>query len=425
MSAMGIAVATFVAVVLFIVWGKVHRAYVGLAASAFLVAIGILTPIEALQRVDINVIGLLVGMSVIVYYLKESGVFGWASAKIVGLLGRKPLNALVVFTFTGSLVSAILDNVSTTILLSPIAIFLSTAFNISIVPFVIGIALGSNLVGAALMIGDPPSMMVASALNLSFMDFILFQGRPSMFFIVMCACPFAALTLRFTARKYFKGARKTAALKGWVNVNKPLAVKSLSMFALVVALLSLRGVYDVPLWFPPLLGAGILSAMAGRKALRPFVREVDWKTLAFISSVFVLSGALVKTGFIDLLSLEIYRLSGGDSLTASSVLIWLSVLMSAFIDNIPYFATMIPLVITLSERSGMNVFTLMWALLLGGSLGGNCTYIGAAANAVAVGIVEKNERRVPFVEFAKMGVPFTIIAILMGQLFHFILYILV
>jgi Na+/H+ antiporter NhaD/arsenite permease-like protein len=427
---MGIAVAIFIATFAFIAWGKIHRAYIGLASSLLLLILGILTPYEAFSYLDFNVVGLLVGMAVITYYLEKSGVAGWVSIKLIKAVGPNPINMLIMFASVGSLISAILDNVSTTILLSPIAISVARTLGVSIVPYVIGVALGSNLVGAALMIGDPPSMMVASALNLNFVDFIVFNGKPSMFFLIMAACPIAALTLRITARKYFKsvrlaGERLKLDERQYIR-DKLLIAEVLTVFFLTIFLLSIRNIYNIPMWFPPLLGASIISILRvfSENVLKPFIEGVDWKTIVFISSVFVITGGLTETGFIDLLSLKIYELCGANIVSASAVLIWISVLLSGFIDNIPYFATMIPLVIKLSKVSGMNVYTLMWALLLGGSLGGNCTYVGAAANAVGVGIVEKNERKVSLLEFMKLGVPYTVIAVAFGELLHYIFYIL-
>jgi len=427
---MGIAVAIFIATFAFIAWGKIHRAYIGLASSLLLLILGILTPYEAFSYLDFNVVGLLVGMAVITYYLEKSGVAGWVSIKLIKAVGSNPINMLIMFASVGSLISAILDNVSTTILLSPIAISVARTLGVSIVPYVIGVALGSNLVGAALMIGDPPSMMVASALNLNFVDFIVFNGKPSMFFLIMAACPIAALTLRITARKYFKsvrlaGERLKLDERQYIR-DKLLIAEVLTVLFLTIFLLSIRNIYNIPMWFPPLLGASIISILRvfSENVLKPFIEGVDWKTIVFISSVFIITGGLTETGFIDLLSLKIYELCGANIVSASAVLIWISVLLSGFIDNIPYFATMIPLVIKLSEVSGMNVYTLMWALLLGGSLGGNCTYVGAAANAVGVGIIEKNERKVSFLEFMKLGVPYTVIAVAFGELLHYIFYIL-
>jgi len=427
---MSIAVAIFIATFAFIAWGKIHRAYIGLASSLLLLILGILTPYEAFSYLDFNVVGLLVGMAVITYYLEKSGVAGWVSIKLIKAVGPNPINMLIMFSSVGSLISAILDNVSTTILLSPIAISVARTLGVSIVPYVIGVALGSNLVGAALMIGDPPSMMVASALNLNFVDFIVFNGKPSMFFLIMAACPIAAFTLRITARKYFKsvrlvGERLKLDERQYIR-DKLLIAEVLTIFSLTIFLLSIRNIYNIPMWFPPLLGASIISILRvfSENVLKPFIEGVDWKTIVFISSVFIITGGLTETGFIDLLSLKIYEVCGVNIVLTSAVLIWISVLLSGFIDNIPYFATMIPLVIKLSKVSGMNIYTLMWALLLGGSLGGNCTYVGAAANAVGVGIVERNERRVSLLEFMKLGVPYTVIAVAFGELLHYIFYIL-
>jgi len=421
-NGMWIAVAVFAIAIAFIAWGKVHRAYVGLASVALLIVTGALPPDRALNYLDINVVGLLIGMAVITYYLEKSGFAGWITERFLRFSGLKPMNALVAFAVLGSLISAVLDNVSTTLLLAPIAIRLATAFDVSPVPYVVAAALGSNLVGAALMIGDPPSMMVASALDLSFTDFIVFNGRPSVFFFIMAACPIAALTLLFTTKKYFKGVRSSANLGLVTAKDNVLLVEALTIFLFVVVLLSIRDAYGIPLWAPPLMGALTLLTLRAPvdKSMEALVRGVDWKTIIFVSSILLMTGGLAETGFIDLVVAKLYGLCGTDVAAASAVIIWLSVLFSAFIDNIPYFAAMIPMVVRLSEISGMNVYTLMWALLIGGSLGGNCTYIGASANAVAVGLLEKRGHRVSLLEFMRMGVPHTIVAVLVGEALHYL-----
>jgi len=421
-SDMWIAVAVFVAAIALIAWGKVHRAYVGLVSAALLIVVGVLPLDRILAYLDVNVVALLVGMAVITYYLERSGFAAWIAERFLRLFGFKPMRALVAFAILGSLISAILDNVSTTLLLAPIAIKLAGALGVSPVPYVIATALGSNLVGAALMIGDPPSMMVASALDLSFTDFIVFNGRPSVFFFIMATCPIAALTLLFTTKKYFKRVRSSANLGLVTAKDDVLLVETLTIFLFVVVLLSIRNAYRIPLWAPPLMGALILLALRApaEKSMEALVRGVDWKTIIFVSSILLMTGGLVETGFIDLVVAKLYELCRVDVVTASVVIIWLSVLLSAFIDNIPYFAAMIPMVVRLSEISGMNVYTLMWALLIGGSLGGNCTYIGASANAVAVGLLEKRGHRVSLLEFMRMGVPHTIVAVLVGEALHYL-----
>ncbi|AEH51391.1 ArsB/NhaD family transporter [Pseudothermotoga thermarum] len=425
-----ISIVVFIVVISLVIWGRIHRFYAGLLGVVALLILGVLTPEDIIRYADFNVACLLIGMGIIAYYMEKSGIAAWIAIKFVKKVGRDPFKSLYILSVVGSLISALLDNVSTTILLAPIAINIARSMGVSIVPFVVGVALGANLVGAALMIGDPPSMMVASALDLSFTDFIVFKGKPSIFFIIMVAVPVASATLLFTARSYIDKKNSNNNLvvpdeKQYLK-DKVLIAEVISVFTLVVILLSIRSTYNIPLWFPPLLGALLITIMRIRRnnVLEPLRVSVDWLTIGFIVEMTILTGALYKTGVIDTLASYIHLYSRNNIVIASSIIIWASVLISAFIDNIPYFATMIPLVVKLSEISGMNIYTLMWALLLGGSLGGNCTYIGAAANAVAVGIVEKNERKVTFVEFVKLGVPHTVTAVLIGQILHYILYIL-
>ncbi|MCS7139343.1 MAG: SLC13 family permease [Candidatus Nezhaarchaeota archaeon] len=428
-NGMVIAIVVFVASIALIAWGRIHRAYIGLAASLILLALGIVPLHKVSEYVDVDVLGLLIGMAIITYYLEKSGFARWIASRFLRVFGRSPMNSLIALAYLGSLISLVLDNVSTTLLLAPVAIGIAESLGVSIVPYVIGVALGANLVGAALMVGDPPSMMVASALDLSFTDFILFQGKPSIFFIIMAACPIAALTLGVTAKRYIDGSRASMSARLDLNEyrmsDRGLFLTAMTVFLCVVVLLSVRNVYNIPLWMPPLLGGLLLLTIRAPcdKSLDPLLKGVSWKTLIFISSVFILTGGLVETSFLTILTLEVYELCKADALIASTLLIWLSVLLSAFIDNIPYFAMMIPTVMRLAEISGMNVYTLMWALLMGGSLGGNCTYIGASANAVAVGILEKRGHKVSFIEFSKIGAPYTVVAILVGEAIHYLIFI--
>ncbi|MDH5815203.1 MAG: SLC13 family permease [Candidatus Nezhaarchaeota archaeon] len=424
-SNMIIAIIIFVASIVLIAWGRVHRAYVGLVSATIFIVFGLLPLNKVLSYLDINVIGLLTGMAVITYYLERSGFTDWVTITFLKFSGFKPLNALLILAMLGSLISAVLDNVSTTLLLAPIAFRLASSFGVSAVPYVLAVALGSNLVGAALMIGDPPSMMVASALNLSFIDFIVFEGRPGVFFIIMAACPIAALTLLVTAKKYVKSSSSSADLKFVVSKNEVVLAEALTIFFLVVLLLSVRKVYEIPLWVPPIIGALVILALRApvEKSLDAIIKGVDWKTIAFVVSILLMSGGLAEVGFIDLIAKKVYEASESDVVVTSAILIWISVLFSAFIDNIPYFAIMIPMVMTLSKLSGMDVYTLMWALLIGGSLGGNCTYIGASANAVAVGLLEKRGYKVSFLEFTKLGVPYTMTAVLIGEALHYLIFI--
>ncbi|MEM4576360.1 MAG: SLC13 family permease [Candidatus Nezhaarchaeales archaeon] len=421
-----IAVAIFAISVVLIVWGKVHRVYIGLVSIATLIAVGILPLDKAPKYLDVNVVGLLVGMSIITYYLEMSGLAGWISSKIVKITGFRSMHALITLVLLGSLISAILDNVSTTLLLAPIAISLARAFEVSAVPYVIGVALGSNLVGAALMIGDPPSMMVASALNMSFLDFIVFEGKPSIFFMIMASCPVAALTLTITAKKYLKNSRSSSfSIELEPIKDKALLVEAIGVLAVVIALLSIRNIYGIPLWFPPIMGALILLALRAPRdrSLKKVIKGIDWKSTVFVASVLLMVGGLAETGFIDAVASMLCGLCKSDIMVASTTIIWISVLFSAFIDNIPYFAAMIPVVMKLSTTSSMDVHTLMWALLIGGSLGGNCTYIGASANAIAVGLLEKKGFKVSFVEFMRFGVPYTVAAILVGEVLHYLIFI--
>ncbi len=423
-----IVLAAFAGMVAGIASDKIERWLAALAAGfACLAAVSaalLANPVAlALEWIDWNVLGLILGMNVISNMLTESG----AVTRLAEALARRTRSyvwIIVALAMIAGWVSVVVDNVSTVLLMTPLAMSVAAALGISPAPIMVSIALASNTAGAATLVGDPPSAMTASAFNLGFGDFFWFQGRPGMFFITVIPMTIAILLLPWITRHLEGKPWDPSRCSHKINraFDKLLAMEVLAALALVIALLTLKDALPSPLntlAVPALLGAALLVAAASltgkADAARRALRELDWQLLAFLAGVFMVSGAFYASGLTKLV-VEAVAAASINIHAAVASLVWASVLVSAFLDNIPYFAIMLPAVKQLAAALGYNQYTLAWALLAGGTLGGNITYIGASANAAAVSQLDRNGCHVSFKEFTKAGLIYTLVAVGLAHL---------
>ena len=405
-----------------------HRTSVALVGAAgiilAIIAIGDLQIEESfdfiVDAVDFNTIGLLFGMMIIVAIMAESGIFQWVGIKASKISkGNLWKLLLLLCTFT-AVVSMFIDNVTTVLLMVPVTIAVFGIYRISPLPFILAQALASNIGGAATLIGDPPNIMIGSATGIDFNTFILHLG-PTV------AVSFAAslFLLRFMFRKEIKAQvqnldqlmamDESAYLK-----DKGLLKKSFVVLAAVIALFVMHGSLGLEPSVIALGGAAVLLALTRASPEKVF-REVDWPTLVFFAGLFVMVGAAEHAGLIDLLSQAALRLTGGDPWVTFIVIVWMSAIASAFVDNIPFTATMIPLVETLSTSpaiasafAGFDVSPLWWALALGADFGGNGTLIGSSAGVVAAGLSEKFGHKISFNRWFRIGFPFMLMTVAIG-----------
>jgi Na+/H+ antiporter NhaD/arsenite permease-like protein len=351
-------------------------------------------------------------MMVIVGVLRQTGVFEyvaiWAAKRAKG----RPFRVMTLLCLITALASAGLDNVTTVLLIAPVTLLVCERIGVRPVPFLIAEALASNIGGTATLVGDPPNLIVASRSGLGFNDFLVNLGP----IVVVMLVAFVAMS-RFLFRKDFTASPDQVAqvmeLDEREAIQDPaLLARSLVVLGLVLAAFTLHGVLHLEPSVVALLGAGLLVAISG---LRPqtYLVDVEWETLLFFAGLFILVGSLVKTGVIDLLAGGLTGLTGNSLPTAMMLILWGSAALSAIVDNIPFVATMTPVVDQLVGSGGpfAGKDGLWWALVLGADLGGNATAIGASANVVVAGIAKRNGHTLGFWEFTKYGAVVAVITL--------------
>jgi Na+/H+ antiporter NhaD/arsenite permease-like protein len=401
----------------------VHRAVIALFGAAMIIIIvvttGILTPADsfefAINSIDFNTIGLLLGMMIIVAILAETGIFQYIGIKLSKISkGNLYLLLVLLGTFTG-VSSMFIDNVTSVLLMVPVTISIFRILNVSPIPFILAQVLTSNVGGAATLIGDPPNILIGSAANIDFNSFIINMG-PAV--AISLAASLILLKLLFRKELKVKPQHLDELMSRHEDVfiaeKKGLLKKSLAvLFAVIVLFVILGGLHVEPSLIA-LGGAGTLMLITRANPERVF-HEVDWTTLIFFAGIFIIIGGAVEAGMIDILLKGTLGITGGEPWTTFFMIIWVSAIASAFVDNIPFAATMIPLISTLSQNEsisaafgGFAINPLWWALALGAGLGGNGTVIGSSAGIIAVGLAEKQGYTITFNRFLKIGFPFMI-----------------
>ncbi len=403
-----VAVAVFVVAYALIASEKLNRVAIALAGAALMLALRLLSAQDAFhsQRYGIHweVIFLLFGMMIVVGVMKQTGLFEylaiWAAKKARG----RPFRILAALVVLTAAASALLDNVTTVLLIAPVTVLICERLALPPAPFLIAEALASNIGGTATLIGDPPNIIIASQANLAYLDFLTNLAPLVVLllvvFLVMCRVLFRpAFVLQPERVRELMTLDEREAI-----VDRPLLVRSLAVAAAATIGFVLHSLLHYDPSVIALLAAGVLLLLANRPP-GVFLREVEWPTLAFFMGLFIMVGALVKVGIIQRLADTAADLTGGRLLLATTLLLWVSGVLSAVVDNIPYVATMAPVVSALIRDlpHGTQGTVLWWALALGADLGGNATAIGASANVVILGLSERAGHRISFLDFTKYG----------------------
>jgi Na+/H+ antiporter NhaD/arsenite permease-like protein len=409
----------------------VHRAVIALFGAAIIIMIIVSTGIIgaagsfefAVNSVDFNTIGLLLGMMIIVAILAETGIFQYIGIKL-SKISKGSLYTLLVLLGTFTAVSSMfIDNVTAVLLMVPVTISVFRILNLSPIPFILAQVLTSNVGGAATLIGDPPNILIGSAANIDFNSFIINLGPA-----VAISLAASLILLRLLFRKDLKAKPQhlDELMSKHENVfiaeKKGLLKKSLTILFAVIVLFVILGGFHVEPSLIALGGAGTLMLITRSNPERVF-HEVDWTTLIFFAGIFIIIGGAEQAGMIDILSNGALGITGGEPWTTFFMVIWLSAIASAFVDNIPFAATMIPLISTLSQNEsisaafgGFAINPLWWALALGAGFGGNGTLIGSSAGIIAVGLSEKQGYTITFNRFLKVGFPFMIFTTAIGSI---------
>jgi Na+/H+ antiporter NhaD/arsenite permease-like protein len=415
-----IAAVTFLIAYIMLIRGRPHPPYVVWSGSVLLLALKVITPAQALNSINPNVIGIFIGMMILSDFFIHSQVPAYLACIIVHPKRSIAGAVLGVCALAGA-VSAVVDNVATVLMIAPVALEISRRLKITPVPFLIGIAVSSNLQGAATLVGDSTSILLASAADMTFADFFWMKGRAGIFFSVQLAAIASLYVLYLICRRY-KGrcvAVEAVRVTSWVP--------TILMILMMLTMAASSFIPDRPDWT---IGAialayaaiGLLwNGLTGYKPLS-LTRDLDWATVFLLGGLFVLIGSLTATGLVGDIASLISGWTKGNAFVAYNVIVWMSVVVSAFVDNIPYTMAMLPVAQLVSTGIGTSPYVMMFGLLLGTTLGGNITPIGASANVVAVSLLRKNGHKVTFGEFARIGLPFTVAAVLVGSLFNWMVW---
>jgi len=416
-----IAAAVFLGTYAVIASDRVHKTVAALAGGVLMIALRVIDQEEAFAAIDFNVIFLLLGMMIIANIMRKTGVFQWLAIRAVRLAAGDPWRIMLVLCVITAVASAFLDNVTTVVLIAPITLYVAAALRVSAVPYLMAEILASNIGGTATLIGDPPNILIASAARI---DFLTFAANMTPVAVIVLVAFFGLARLMWGAE--LARQRETLAIadldESGVITDHRLMRLSVGVMLATVAAFVIAG----PLGYEPatvaLLGASGLLLLA-REEPAEVLAEVEWATLLFFVGLFIVVEGVIHVGIIDEFARGLFELTGGDLTVTSLSLMWVSAIASGIIDNIPYTATMIPVVEGLGER-GVDVGPLWWSLALGADLGGNATIIGASANVIIASLAGRAGQPITFRRFLPYGVATVVLSLVIASVYVWLRYLL-
>ncbi|MCD8024477.1 MAG: ArsB/NhaD family transporter [Candidatus Gastranaerophilales bacterium] len=420
-NAVMISAIILVTAYIFIAWEKISKVTIALLGASITLLLGLLASDKNLEDlgsyfinyIDFNVIFLLVSMMIVVHISAHSGIFKWLANEILKLTKGRPklvLFSLAVFT---AVASAFLDNVTTVILVMPITFAVCKKLDINPVIFLITEILSSNIGGTSTLIGDPPNIIIGSAAGFSFMDFI--KELTGVVLVIMLV---AIAIMTFIFRKQLKSTPEKMAEVAEIDNSKsvkdiPLAIRSIIVLGLVILGFVTHDITHIPTFLVAMAGASFLLIF--EKPQKVLV-NVEWNTIFFFIGLFIIIGGLEASGGIDIMAKWLLNIAKGSESAMAMIILWGSGILSGIIDNIPYTATMAPMLQTIQAIEGVEyTHPLWWCLSLGACLGGNMTIIGAAANVIVCETANKNGYKISFVEYLKYGISITFISLLLSS----------
>ena len=413
-----LAIALFIGLYAVMIFQPRYRVGAAVFTAVLFIVSGIVPLASVIPAIDWNVLMMMTGTMILVYYFIDSRM----PERIADLLLDKAPNVMMVTIYMSlfaGLISAFIDNVATVVMVAPVALAICKKLKISPVAMVLCIAVSSNLQGAATLVGDTTSIMLGAYAGMDFISFFWMQGRPGMFFAVELGALMTVPIMMFI----FRNDRQKVTSTQKTKVTN--YIPTFGLVGVVVCLIAASFIKEKP----PVTNGLICMTMAALMMCLDYfktrntvnankaVRSVDTQTLTLLLSLFLVIQGINEVGVIDDLSDFIVRTGGDDIFLLYTIIVWGSVVVSAFVDNIPYVATMLPVLAGVTQRLGISPYLLYFGLLTGATLGGNLTPIGASANITAVGLLKKEGYEVSFPDFMKIGVPFTLTAVMTGYLF--------
>ncbi|MDP6787519.1 MAG: ArsB/NhaD family transporter [Rhodospirillales bacterium] len=415
--------STFILVVTYAVLlsEKIHRTIVALVGAGLVVVTGVITQDQAIAGIDFNTIALLTGMMIIVAVTRRTGVFEFVAIWSAKRVRAEPFGILIMLSIITAVFSALLDNLTTVLLVVPVALLLVDKLQVSPYPFLASQTLASNIGGTATLIGDPPNILIGSATGFSFNQFLFELGPVALVVFVVALGIFyliwgKSLNTTEERRNRVMEFRETDSL-----TDRVLLIQCLTILALVIAGFIIGEHYAIRPGTTAMFGASVLLLVTSlgkdRKGqstrLRDALEEVEWGALFFFIGLFIVVTGVEHAGLLTMLAKELMRLTAGDPATTAYATMWLAAIVSAAVDNIPFVATMIPLVESMEQGLGGAAMLepVWWSLALGACLGGNGTLIGAAANVMVAGLSERAGHPIGFVRFLAIGIPVMLLSV--------------
>ena len=413
----------FITYVLMLVFNK-HKHYIALTSAILSVVLGFLPLSKVISSIDFNVLLMILGTMGTVSFFIESKMPNMISDYIILKAKSVKMMTLFLALFAG-IVSAFVDNVATVLMIAPVTLAVAKKLKVSPIPIILSVSIFSNLEGAATLVGDTTSILLAGAMKLNFMDFFFYEGKIGLFFVVQLGLLAALVVLYFIMRKHNNKIEDNKVSK--VTDYVPTILLSLTIITLIVASFipnkpDITNGLICTVFF--IIGAIIKIIRTKKiKSIIPNLKELDFSTILLLASLFVIIAGVKEVGAIDMIG-ELFTNIGSDNpFIMYTLIVFVSVLVSAFIDNIPYVATMLPVVAMISMNTGISSTLLYYGLIVGSTLGGNITPIGASANIAAIGILNKNGYDVSPKEYFKLSVPISLAAILTGYLLILLMFI--
>ncbi|MBA2277146.1 MAG: ArsB/NhaD family transporter [Chloroflexia bacterium] len=436
MSEVAIATTIFIVSYAVIVSERLDRMTVALAGGSLMIAFGVIDQDQAITAIDWNTLALLTGMMILVNILKRTGVFRYAGWRTAILLGGNPWSLMAGFAIFTAVASALLDNVTTVLLMIPVTIAICEDLGLDARPYMITQVIASNIGGTATLIGDPPNILIGGATGLDFLAFLNNLGPVALVLTVLALIGFRFYYAPRLGEVTTEARRTLRDADARVHINDGrLLLRSLIVLTLTIVGFLLHGALHLEAGSVAMFGATLLLLLS---QIEPHgvLAEVEWPTLFFFVGLFVLVGGIEEIGLLDRIAEEAVALTGGDPLWTALMLLWLGGVASAIIDNIPAVATLIPLTVAVArliypELAGLDAAEvassaqmepLWWALALGACLGGNGSMVGASANVVAVGIAERRDEPIGFWGFTRIGAPIALVSLLVSSLYLWLRY---
>ncbi|ENQ3080477.1 ArsB/NhaD family transporter [Bacillus cereus] len=420
-----IALGIFLLAYAGIISEKLHRTLIAMLGGILMVAFAVIDQKTAIHHIDFNTIGLLIGMMIIVSITAQTGVFGYIAIRAAKKVKGNPIRLLFVLGLITALASAFLDNVTTVLLIVPVTLNITSQLKVNPTPYLITQIFASNIGGTATMIGDPPNIMIGSAVKeLTFLAFI--NNLSLISFVILLV---SLMIFTFIYRKKLKTTPEL--MNELLNKDERNEIKDAKLLkkCVFVIVLTIGGFFlhqfiHIETATIALFGAFLLLLMTGDEYLDRTLEKVEWTILFFFIGLFVIVGGLVETGLIATVAKKAMALTGGEVKVTTLLILWMSAIVSAFVDNIPFVATMIPMIKEMGSIGITNLEPLWWSLSLGACLGGNGTLIGASANLVVAGLAAKQGHHISFMKYLIVGFPVMIVSIIISTIYIYVRYLM-